>query len=159
MLISDNQSTHFGSAHTVVLRRLPSQCNVLDNETACTLAKEGATKGQGRQVKNLPTQAETIIITGQHSQLLAVAARTLQEIWLLPSAVGIRAETHERFKRTLLIGQIKTKCANFRGNPLFRIYAQHKNKQTNNNNNNNNNKITQKPKAVCIRLQHLERAI
>ena len=48
---------------------------------------------------------------------------------LLP-AFWKKIKNTQRVKITrFLIGQNKTKCANFRGNPLFESYVQHKNKQ------------------------------
>ena len=41
-----------------------------------------------------------------------------------------RSKTHKRLKERFLIGRNMTKCAHFRGSPLFPSYAQHK-KQTN----------------------------
>ena len=45
------------------------------------------------------------------------------------SGKNIKNTQEVKKKKRLLIGQDKTKCANFRGSPLFRSYVQHKNKQ------------------------------
>ena len=42
---------------------------------------------------------------------------------------AVCTERHKRFIRTLFDWTNRTKCANFRGNPLFQSYVQHGNEQ------------------------------
>ena len=45
----------------------------------------------------------------------------------------LREPKHTRGQRErFLVGQNRTKCANFRGSPLFSSYVQHKNRKINN---------------------------
>ena len=59
--------TSLCSIHAVVLRGLPSHCNVLGDETADTLAKEGTTKEQGDRSTTLK-EVKTVINASQHSK-------------------------------------------------------------------------------------------
>ena len=66
-----------------------------------------------------------------HVQETAVWCKSFMKIiaYFTVQENSLRVNTRKRLKRTLLIGQNKTKCANVFGNPLFQSCAQHRIKQ------------------------------
>ena len=63
-------------------------------------------------------------------RLHAVTKKNLKQSWL--PAFWKKIQNTRGSRECFLIGHNRTKCANFRGSPLFPSYVQHKKRKTNN---------------------------